>query len=75
MPTTANGGMVLVGRRQLRTANSWTQNVPVLVRGKDTCVAQIHPGRCRRLGLVDGAAATVRSAAGAIEIPVELTDA
>ena len=39
----ANGGMVLVGRRQLRTANSWTQNVPVLVRGKDTCVAQIHP--------------------------------
>ena len=70
----ANGGMVLIGRRQLRTANSWTQNVPVLVRGKDTCVAQIHPDDAARLGLVDGAAATVRSAAGAIEIPVELTD-
>ncbi len=70
----ASGGMVLVGRRQLRTANSWTQNVPVLVRGKDTCVAQIHPDDAARLGLVDGAAATVRSAAGAIEIPVELTD-
>jgi anaerobic selenocysteine-containing dehydrogenase len=48
--------------------------VPVLVRGKDTCVAQIHPDDGARLGLVDGAAATVRSAAGAIEIPVELTD-
>ena len=67
--------MVLVGRRQLRTANSWTQNVPVLVRGKDTCVAQIHPDDAARLGLVDGAVATVSSAVGSIEVPVELTDA
>ena len=67
-------GMVLVGRRQLRTANSWTQNVPVLVRGKDTCVAQLHPEDGTRLGLRDGATALVRSAAGSIEVPVELTD-
>jgi len=67
--------MVLVGRRQLRTANSWTQNVQVLVRGRDSCVAQIHPDDGRRLGLADGATATVRSAAGSIEVPVELTDA
>ena len=56
----AAGGMVLVGRRQLRTANSWTQNVPVLVRGKDSCVAQLHPDDGSRLGLADGA--TPRSA-------------
>ena len=67
--------MVLVGRRQLRTANSWTQNVPVLVRGRDSCVAQIHPDDAGRLGLVDGAVATVSSAAGSIDVPVELTDA
>ena len=48
LAVTAAGGMVLVGRRQLRTANSWTQNVQVLVRGKDSCVAQLHPGRCRQ---------------------------
>ena len=74
LAATANGGMVLVGRRQLRTANSWTQNIPVLVRGRDSCVAQIHPDDAARLGLVDGATATVRSAVGAIAIPVELTD-
>ena len=68
------GGMVLVGRRQLRTANSWTQNVAVLVRGKNSCVAQIHPDDAARLGLVHGGKATISSAAGSIEIPVELTD-
>jgi len=71
----ATGGMVLVGRRQLRTANSWTQNVPVLVRGKDSCIAQLHPDDAGRLGLVDGATARVSSAAGSIDVPVELTDA
>ena len=75
LDTTAAGGMVLVGRRQLRTANSWTQNVPVLVRGRDSCVAQIHPDDAGRLGLDDGAVATVSSAAGSIDVPVELTDA
>ena len=66
--------MVLVGRRQLRTANSWTQNVQVLVRGKDSCVAQLHPDDAGRIGLVDGATATIRSAAGSIDVPVEVTD-
>jgi len=70
----ASGGMVLVGRRQLRTANSWTHNVPVLVRGKESCFAQIHPDDAARFGLVDGAMATVRSAAGAVEVPVQVTD-
>jgi len=74
LEATAEGGMVLVGRRQVRTANSWTQNVPVLVRGKDSCVAQIHPDDASRLGLADGATATVRSAAGAVEVPVQVTD-
>lgn len=75
LAATAAGGMVLVGRRQLRRANSWTHNVHVLVRGKDTCVAELHPDDAARLGLVDGATATVSSTAGSIDIPVELTDA
>lgn len=59
---------------QLRTANSWTQNVPVLMWGKDSCVAQVHPDDAGRLGLVDGATARVSSAAGSIDVPVVLTD-
>ena len=74
LDVTATGGMVLVGRRQLRTANSWTQNVSVLVRGKDSCVAQIHPDDAARLGLADGALAAVCSAVGTVEVPVQVTD-
>ena len=70
----ADEGMVLIGRRQLRTANSWTQNVNVLVRGKDACTAQVHPSDAARLGIRDGAVARVVSAAGAIELPAEVTD-
>ena len=38
-----NGGMVLIGRRQLRSNNSWMHNVGHLVRGRDRCTAHIHP--------------------------------
>jgi anaerobic selenocysteine-containing dehydrogenase len=68
------GGMALVGRRQLRTANSWTHNVGVLVRGKDACTAQVHPDDATRIGLVHGAVARVSSSSGTIELPVEVTD-
>jgi anaerobic selenocysteine-containing dehydrogenase len=74
LAVTATGGMVLVGRRQLRTANSWTHNVQVLVRGKDSCVAQLHPDDADRIGIADGATATISSAAGSIDVPVEVTD-
>jgi anaerobic selenocysteine-containing dehydrogenase len=70
-----NGGMVLVGRRQLRSNNSWMHNVPNLVRGKERCTVHVHPDDALRLGLEDGELAAVSSGRGAIEIPVEVTDA
>jgi anaerobic selenocysteine-containing dehydrogenase len=69
-----NGGMVLIGRRQLRSNNSWMHNLPALVKGKETCTLHIHPDDAERLGLADGASAHVRSAAGSVEAPVEVTD-
>ncbi|HEX2413818.1 MAG TPA: molybdopterin oxidoreductase family protein [Thermoleophilaceae bacterium] len=69
-----NGGMVLVGRRQLRSNNSWMHNLPALVKGRDRCTIHVHPGDAERLGLADGGRALVRSAAGAIEGPIELTE-
>jgi anaerobic selenocysteine-containing dehydrogenase len=71
----ANGGMVLIGRRQLRSNNSWMHNITPLVRGKERCTAHVHPHDAERLGLVDGEPALVRSRAGAVEVPVEVTDA
>jgi anaerobic selenocysteine-containing dehydrogenase len=70
-----NGGMVLVGRRHLRSNNSWMHNIAPLVRGKDRCTAHVHPDDAERFGLVDGEPAVVRSRAGAVDVPVEVTDA
>jgi anaerobic selenocysteine-containing dehydrogenase len=71
---TVNGQMVLIGRRQLGSNNSWMHNLETLVRGQNRCTAQIHPDDAVRLGLVDGGIAIVRSRAGKIEVPVEVTD-
>ena len=59
-----NGGIVLIGRRQLRSNNSWMHNLPALVKGKDRCTLHVHPDDAARLGLADGGRARVRSAAG-----------
>ncbi len=69
-----NGGMVLIGRRQLRSNNSWMHNVGHLVRGKDRCTAHVHPDDAERFGIEDGARVRVSSERGTIEVPVEVTD-
>lgn len=66
-------GLVLVGRRQLRTANSWTHNISVLVRGHEACTLEIHPVDASRLRLADGDRARVRSQTGEVVVPVEIT--
>ncbi len=68
-------GLVLIGRRQLSSNNSWMHNLEPLVRGQNRCTAQLHPTDAARLGLIDGGIAVVRSRAGKIEVPVEVTDA
>jgi anaerobic selenocysteine-containing dehydrogenase len=74
MARARNGGMVLIGRRQLRSNNSWMHNLPALVKGKERCTLHVHPDDAHRLGLVDGGRAVLRSAAGSLEAPVELTE-
>ncbi|NQY55516.1 MAG: molybdopterin-dependent oxidoreductase [Ilumatobacteraceae bacterium] len=68
-------GLLLVGRRHLRSNNSWMHNVKVLVKGTPRCTLQVHPDDADRLGVVDGAAATVSSRVGSVVAPVEVTDA
>lgn len=66
---------VLVGRRDLRSNNSWMHNVQVLVKGRPRCTLHVHPTDAERWGLVDGGTATVTGRVGALEAPVEVTDA
>jgi hypothetical protein len=70
----ARGGLVLIGRRHLRTNNSWSHNVATLTRGRELCTLQIHPADADAVGLHDGGRARVRSATGALEVDVEVTD-
>jgi anaerobic selenocysteine-containing dehydrogenase len=71
----ADGGMVLVGRRELRSNNSWLHNVEVLVRGKERCTLHIHPDDAARIGVDDGESVVVTSRVGALTATAELTDA
>ncbi len=70
----ANGEVVLVGRRDLRSNNSWMHNLQVLVKGKERCTLQIHPEDAARFGVTDGAPTRVRSRVGEVEIAAEVTD-
>ncbi|NRQ31374.1 molybdopterin-dependent oxidoreductase [Nonomuraea sp. NN258] len=64
--------IVLIGRRHLRSNNSWLHNVAPLVGGSNTCTLQINPADVARLGLGDEA--VIRSAAGRLTVPLEPTD-
>lgn len=66
--------LVLVGRRHLRSNNSWMHNVPTLNGGSNRCTVQVHPADAERLGLTDGGPARVTTEAGEITLPVEITD-
>ncbi len=66
--------LVIVGRRHLRSNNSWMHNVPSLVKGKELCTLQINPVDAAERGLVDGGRAQVASRVGKVEATVEITD-
>ena len=74
LDTSPAEGLVLVGRRQLSSNNSWMHNLTPLVRGANTCTAHVHPDDAARIGLRDGGDAVVRSRAGSITVPVQVTD-
>ncbi|WP_327723765.1 molybdopterin oxidoreductase family protein [Streptomyces europaeiscabiei] len=67
-------GLVLIGRRHLRSNNSWLHNIPALTGGTNRCTLHIHPDDASRLGLADGDAVRIKGAGGEVTAPVEVTD-
>ncbi|MES2756103.1 MAG: molybdopterin-dependent oxidoreductase [Pseudomonadota bacterium] len=65
--------MVIIGRRQLRSNNSWMHNLPVLAKGAFRCTALVHPVDALRLGLTDGGMAAISNGARRIEAQVEVS--
>ena len=66
--------LVLIGRRQLRSNNSWMHNSRRLMKGPDRCTAILHPEDAGPRGLTDGDRVRVVSRVGAIELPLEVSD-
>jgi anaerobic selenocysteine-containing dehydrogenase len=67
--------MQVIGRRHVRSNNSWMHNSHRLVKGKGRCTAMLHPDDARRLDIIDGQHVTVSSRVGSIELPAKVTEA
>lgn len=66
--------LLLIGRRELRSNNSWMHNLPRLMKGKARCTLLVHPDDAEVRGLTDGATARVRSSRGEVFVPVVVSD-
>jgi len=69
-----NGHLLLIGRRHLRSNNSWMHNSQRLVKGGDRCTILMHPADAAARNLVKGQKVAVSSRVGQIELPVEISD-
>jgi anaerobic selenocysteine-containing dehydrogenase len=70
---TSDGQLLLIGRRQLRSNNSWMHNSQRLMKGKSRCTLMMHPEDAARIGVKAGDNVTVSSRVGQVTAPVELT--
>jgi anaerobic selenocysteine-containing dehydrogenase len=66
--------LLLIGRRHVRSNNSWLHNLPGLMRGRDRSTLLMHPADAAELGLESGKRARVTTAAGSVEATVEVSD-
>ncbi|OZD06769.1 dehydrogenase [Rhodococcus sp. 06-156-3C] len=70
----ADGQLLMIGRRHLRSNNSWMHNTARLTKGKPRHQLLAHPDDLRARGIGDGALVTVTSAAGSVSIEVLASD-
>ena len=67
--------LVLIGRRHIKTNNSWLHNSPRMVKGNNRCTLQLHPDDGATHGIEDGDEVRVTSRVGQLSIEAEITDA
>ena len=65
--------LVIIGRRDVRTNNSWMHNLPTLAKGPFRCTALVHPDDAQRLKLQDGAMAHITSGPRSIQARVQIS--
>ena len=72
--TAAVNDFALIGRRHLRSNNSWMHNSQRLVKGADRCTLMMNPADAEKLNLADGSVVTITSGVGSVKAPLEITD-
>jgi anaerobic selenocysteine-containing dehydrogenase len=76
-PLPSNGDLLLIGRRQLRSNNSWMHNSERLVKeqpGKSRCTILMHPTDAEERELRSGQNVSVRSRVGSVVVPIEISE-
>ena len=72
-PQSPDFPLLMIGRRQVRSHNSWTQNSPRLVKGRNRCTLQMNPRDAERLGILDAGKVRVSSRVGEVTLAAEVT--
>ncbi len=70
----ASTHLLLIGRRHLRSNNSWMHNSQRLVKGKERCTLLIHPKDALKRALSDGQIVGVKSRVGELRIPIAISE-
>lgn len=66
--------LLLIGRRDVRSGNSWMHNLPILAKGPERCTLLVHPRDASARGLADGAMARLHNALGELTVPVRVSE-
>ena len=66
--------ILLIGRRHVRSNNSWMHNSQRLVKGKSRCTLMLHPETAKQQGIENGQSVNVTSKVGSVTIEAEITD-
>ena len=70
----ANGSLTLIGRRQLRSNNSWMHNCPSLMSGRDRFLILMNPLDAQKKSIADGQKVRVKTSNAQIELEAKLSE-
>jgi anaerobic selenocysteine-containing dehydrogenase len=74
LSSSSGDSLALIGRRDVRSNNSWMHNSRRLVKGPRRCTLLMHPADAAARGLADGMLVSVRSRVGSVQLPLEVSD-
>ena len=66
--------LVIIGRRDVRTNNSWMHNLPTLAKGPFRCTVLVHPADAERHGVKEGAMALLRNGERCVAAQIHISD-